>query len=280
MDLFQTSISLKSIAMTNKEILGADLLDILFENRNKAYGAYALRKNYNHRLQWALGIWLMLVLCLSLLNFSAENLDNRAYSRPDVVLQTVDLSNDRPKIPQTRQQKKLPAVARVRNTQIQIVVDNEVKRTEVPAITDLQHALTSTINQDGISPDSRTDDGNGTNVNANNGDKKNEGEPGLLSRSSEAQFPGGKEAFVKFLTRNLVTPAELEVGEKKTVLVRFMVDTDGSISKIEILQSDGENYTKEVIRVLNKMPKWIPATQNGLKCATWFSQPVTFIGVE
>ena len=92
--------------MTNKEILGADLLDILFENRNKAYGAYALRKNYNHRLQWALGIWLMLVLCLSLLNFSAENLDNRAHSRPDVVLQTVDLSNDKPKIPQTPQQKK------------------------------------------------------------------------------------------------------------------------------------------------------------------------------
>ena len=54
--------------MTNKEILQADLLDILFENRNKAYGAYALRKNYNHRLQWALGISLSLVLFLSMLD--------------------------------------------------------------------------------------------------------------------------------------------------------------------------------------------------------------------
>ena len=50
--------------MTNNEILYADLLDILFENRNKAYGAYALRKNYNHRLQWALGISLSLVFLL------------------------------------------------------------------------------------------------------------------------------------------------------------------------------------------------------------------------
>jgi protein TonB len=55
--------------MTNKEILQADLLDILFENRNKAYGAYALRKNYNHRLQWALGISLSLTLFLVTIGF-------------------------------------------------------------------------------------------------------------------------------------------------------------------------------------------------------------------
>ena len=97
---------------------------------------------------------------------------------------------------------------------------------------------------------------------------------------SDAQFPGGKEAFAKFLTKYLITPGELEAGEKKTVLVRFMVDADGTISKTEILQSDGEDYSREVIRVLAKMPKWIPAMQNGTKVATWFTQPVSFIGVE
>src|SRR5689334_11761162 len=60
----------KSIAMTNKEILHADLLDILFENRNKAYGAYALRRNYNHRLQWAIGTSLGIALILSILGYS------------------------------------------------------------------------------------------------------------------------------------------------------------------------------------------------------------------
>ena len=59
----------KSIAMTNKEILQANLLDILFENRNKAYGAYALRRNYNHRLQWALGISLSFVLSFIIFAF-------------------------------------------------------------------------------------------------------------------------------------------------------------------------------------------------------------------
>ena len=97
---------------------------------------------------------------------------------------------------------------------------------------------------------------------------------------SDAQYPGGKEAFAKFLTKYLITPGELEAGEKKTVLVRFMVDADGTISKTEVLQSDGEDYSREVIRVLAKMPKWIPAMQNGTKVATWFTQPVSFIGVE
>jgi protein TonB len=46
------------------------------------------------------------------------------------------------------------------------------------------------------------------------------------------------------------------------------------------IESDGEDYRREVKRVLAKMPKWIPAIQNGTKVATWFTQPVSFIGVE
>jgi protein TonB len=59
-----------------------------------------------------------------------------------------------------------------------------------------------------------------------------------------------------------------------------MVDGDGSISKTEIVQSGGDLFDREVIRVLNKMPKWIPAMQNGTKVTTWFTQPVSFIGIE
>src|SRR5438552_17938481 len=89
MDLFQTSISLKSIAMTNKEILGADLLDILFENRNKAYGAYPLRKNYNHRLLQALGISFGLAGILLIINATREEANRNAFVvRPDVTLMT------------------------------------------------------------------------------------------------------------------------------------------------------------------------------------------------
>lgn len=82
------------------------------------------------------------------------------------------------------------------------------------------------------------------------------------------------------MTKYIVTPDDLEAGEKKVVVVRFMVDVDGSITRMEIVQTDGEKYSREVMRVLNKMPRWIPAEQNGLQVATWFEQPVTFIGIE
>jgi len=64
------------------------------------------------------------------------------------------------------------------------------------------------------------------------------------------------------------------------MLVRSMVDADGTISKIEVLQSDGDDFRKEVMGVLLEMLKWVPAMQNGRKVATWFTQPVSFIGVE
>ena len=164
---------------------------------------------------------------------------------------------------------------------IQIVPDDHVPKPEVPTLTDLSKAMTSASNVNGISRDSGRVISPSTNGSGNSGAIKPEvSQAEFQPMSSDAQFPGGKEAFAKFLTRYLITPGDLEAGEKKLVLVRFMVDVDGSISKMQIIQSDGEEYSKEVMRVLGKMPKWIPAMQNGAKVATWFSQPVSFIGIE
>jgi protein TonB len=96
----------------------------------------------------------------------------------------------------------------------------------------------------------------------------------------EPEFPGGMQAWVTFLNRNLRVPEELEAGEKKTVLIRFLVDIDGSVNGFEVVQSGGRAYDQEVIRVLKKMPKWKPAIQNNLPVVRNFTQPVTFMGVD
>src|SRR4051812_21454109 len=70
MDFLPPGISYKSIAMTNNEILKADLLDIIFEHRNKSYGAYTLRRYYNNRLMTSLGIALSAVALLFLISFT------------------------------------------------------------------------------------------------------------------------------------------------------------------------------------------------------------------
>jgi protein TonB len=83
----------------------------------------------------------------------------------------------------------------------------------------------------------------------------------LVERKPE--FPGGAQAWIAFLNKHLQAPDELNAGERKTTLVRFLVSEDGSIMSFEILQSAGSAFDNEVIRVLKKMPKWKPAVQKG-----------------
>ena len=95
-----------------------------------------------------------------------------------------------------------------------------------------------------------------------------------------AEFPGGQSAWMAFLSKHLRTPDELNAGEKRTVLVRFTVSAEGSISNFEIIRSGGDAFDNEVVRVLKKMPKWKPAFQNGHNVSVIFTQPVTFMAFE
>jgi periplasmic protein TonB len=263
--------------MTNKEILQADLLDILFEHRNKAYGAYALRRNYNDRLQWALGISLGALLIFILTLNQKANSSRSLIESHDVTLQPfVPATPKPPGQPMLRVEPQ--RAQRQYTSQLRIVPDNQ--QPNMPDQHELQNAQISTHTIEGLPTDGAVTESTVTNSQGNVEANNATAVPERIFSSSDAQFPGGIESFKKYLTRNLITPDDLQVGEKKTVLIRFKVDVDGSISSAQILTSGGEKYDREVLRVLNKMPKWVPATQNGVKVATWFTQLVSFIGVE
>jgi len=264
--------------MTNKEILHADVLDILFENRNKAYGAYALRRNYNQRLQWALGISLSIVLFLLMFDLSSvKNSDHSIDRKKEINLSTVDLpETKKPDLPKPKVEP--PRKQIIYTDQIKIV-PNTVKA-EMPDMTAISTADISDKMVDGTPSSDTVQTKKQGDVQQPGPDRKDNNGENILPKNSDAEYPGGVAALTRFLTKYLKTPGDLADGEKKIVLVRFMVDADGAISKTEIVQSDGDEYSKEVVRVLAKMPKWIPATQNGIKVATWFTQPVSFIGVE
>jgi periplasmic protein TonB len=105
-------------------------------------------------------------------------------------------------------------------------------------------------------------------------------EPPFLPEQAQPEFPGGPEALMRFLSRHLNTPEELESGQKKMVRARFKVDRDGTISLVEIEQSAGNSFDKEVIRVCKKMPRWKPAVQNGVPVPISYVLPVTFLGID
>ena len=93
-------------------------------------------------------------------------------------------------------------------------------------------------------------------------------------------FPGGKQVWVSFLNRNVKPVSDLKNGEKKTAIVQFQVTEDGSITDFLIRQSAGVAFDNELLRMLQRMPKWKPALQNGKKVATTVTQPVSFLNED
>jgi len=262
--------------MTSNEILKADVLDILFDTRNKQYGAYALRKNYNSRLSIALGISLSTILFVFfLVKIDRSPKFETVKHDSEILVKTIHIPREEKVI--VPAVKKFP-VHEFRQKQFTKMVIVDKKNVEPLAdIRDLDSnvisnrtvngpALTSAmpiINEQVVSVEKET---------------KTVAKEAPVQR--EPEFPGGQEAWISFLRKNLNSPQELEPGDKKMVSIRFQVSPEGAVTNFEIIQSAGKVFDNEVIRVLKKMPKWKPAIQNGEPVARAFSQPVTFVGIE
>jgi periplasmic protein TonB len=261
--------------MTSFEILKADVLDILFEHRNKAYGAYALRKHYNQRLAFSLGLAMSTILLLFLFNGIEKEKDASGFATRDVNLKSLTPEIKQPELPRP----KLPSAAPMAQKKFvdQFHITNKDIQQDIPDLSDLGHFVPGEADAAGET---------GAVQSAGAGNSGGTEPPAATPPLKEAplqrepEFPGGMQAWVNFLNRNLRVPDDLEAGEKKTVLIRFLVDIDGSVNGFEVVQSGGRAYDQEVIRVLKKMPKWKPAIQNNLPVVRNFTQPVTFMGVD
>lgn len=267
--------------MTNKEILNADLLDILFEHRNKSYGAYALRKQYHHRLGIALGLAMSTALLFFLLTSLGNKNDpnENPFKKDDIVQLTAVVLPEEPEEPEPEQetQPQPENIAQADHQPIIVVPDHEAD----PLIADIDLIERSVISNttiagnpaDGIFKPSPVTSGNGDSAAVKTTPQKE-----FIKEERNASFPGGAESWMNFLKRFLQTPDELEPGERKEVRVKFQIDADGTLSGFEIVQSGGREFDKEVLRVMKKMPKWEPAVQNGKNVPVTFTQPVTFVG--
>ena len=267
--------------MTSNEIIKADILDILFDNRNKQYGAYALRKTYNSRMGVALGVSLSTILLLFFL-MQINKSSRRPIipgGREQVTLTTMELPKEikkpHPIIPKKAEVQ--PQVKTEKLTTIDITDDKLVKD-DIPDLRDLMNSNISNEKREGDDAD------NTVKPKEQVIPKEIKEDPKPLMTEmpvqKEPEFPGGQAAWLNFLQKYLIAPDELEPGEKRNVQIRFQVSAEGVVTNFEIVQSAGSAFDNEVIRVLRKMPKWKPAIQNGQPVARAFTQPVTFMGVE
>jgi protein TonB len=272
--------------MEADKILSANVLDILFEKRNKDYGAYQLRKTYNKRITKALLITFSVALLALLGSFLVNKVNASAVKAKKTEMNLIELKDEDKKIepPPLPPPVEPPRVEMKQFTPPVIKKDEEVKQEEKPPEQkDLDDVKIDVQNQDGIKDETPTvtDLNNGKDIVEQ---KKEDDDTHYFEKVEiEASFPGGFAQWKKFLEKNLRADVPSENGAPAgsyTVLVRFGVDREGNISDVKALTSLGYGLEEEAVRVIMKGPKWTPGNQNGRAVNSYHTQPISFLITE
>ena len=278
--------------MDVNKILSTDLLDLIFEGRNKEYGAYELRKQYNRRLTKALVITFGSLILIFLTSFLVNVAKEMNKGKVDVQeVQLADIKQEEknePPPPPPPKPPEPPKVEMAKFTPPKVVKDEDVKEEEKPPEVDkLEDTKIGTSNQEGIK-----DEGivappvqEGGVVEA----PKTDDEDKVFQKVEiDAEFPGGNSAWTKYVTREIERNMDelQEDGKSGTVVVLFIVDKEGAVSDVRALPCSeagvasclgpGTKLAEVAVSAIKKGPRWKPAVQNGRNVKAYRRQPVTF----
>ena len=275
--------------MDVNKIQSADILDIIFDGRNKEYGAYELRKTYNSRMTKAL-VGTVLILLLAVLgNILANTVgkESKELIVQDVSLENVQQEEKKPEPPPPPPPPKQepPKVEITKFTPPKIVKDEEVKEEdEIKEVEKLEDTKIGTINQEGAKDEGIVAPPVESGTGVVEAPKKEEDYDKIFTVVQiPAEFPGGLPAWAKYLERNLNRDLPVENGAppgKYTVVVSFIVAKDGAISDVVAENDPGHGTKAEAVRVITRGPKWKPAVQNGRNVIYRHKQSITFMVSE
>lgn len=274
--------------MSKIDLISSDWVDLVFEGRNKAYGAYRLRKSTTKRNILAM-VAVVLLLIVAFIILTVKNFVDEQRAKV-AMTQVAELTNyDQPKKKAEVKQKKVEVepervVERVKSsikfTAPVIKKDEEVKPDEELKT---QDELMSTKTAIGTFDVKGNDDANGEILKAK--DVIAEPEPPKHEEENKVfdiveqqpLFPGGPTALMKYLSENTKYPVVAqENGVQGRVTVQFVVEKDGSISDVHVLRGVDPSLDKEAVRVVKSMPRWTPGKQNGITVRVNYRVPVLF----
>ncbi len=274
--------------MAKIDLTSNEWVDMVFEGRNQAYGAYKLRKNTSRRNILAIIIMLIAAAIIATIlgiNTIIENQRKRA-----AITQVTEVSAlNQPKKEAKVQQKKIQVepekvVERVKSS-IKFVApvikkDNEVKPEEELKT---QDEILNSKTDIGSFTVQGNDDKNGEILKAKETiaqpePPKHEEENAVFDIVEQMPlFPGGNAALMKYLNDNIRYPVVAqENGVQGRVVVSFVVEKNGSITDVKVVRSVDPSLDKEAARVVSGMPNWTPGKQNGSNVRVKYNVPVTF----
>jgi len=236
------------------DLLKNQWLDIVFEGRNKIYGAYDLRKTNGKTTTKSLIIggiiFVFLVSIPVLANLIPDSSDDATL---DQKITTVKLP------PKEKPKENLPPPPPP-PPKVEEIKDKKIGAETIKGDPDAELTVEPVGNgpKDVVEEDNEIYNTAGIEV--------------------KPDFPGGIEKFYKFVAKNYQTPEE--EGLKGKVFVSFVVEKDGSLTDIKVIRDIGFGTGKEAIRVLKSCPKWTPGEQNGKKVRVLYSLPINIQSAE
>jgi protein TonB len=267
--------------METQSILQSDFLDILFDGKNKNYGAYDLRKTYDQRIKIALISTCTITAIIVALVISENSFGKAAAMQQVVDVQLSSIKEETKKIEPPPPQKVEKQIKTVAVTPPLIVKDNEVDPLdEVKPIEAIEDTRIGKYNQEGDPSNDIVEapiEKTGTGVKAIH--EEEETDKVFTVVQIPAEFPGGLNGWMKYLQRNLNSSLPVENGApagRYTVVVSFIVDKNGGISDVVAENDPGYGTKAEALRVITKGASWKPAIQNGRAVIYRHKQSITF----
>ncbi|MDE6271540.1 MAG: energy transducer TonB [Muribaculaceae bacterium] len=285
----------KNVDLTSKE-----WRDIVFADKNQEFGAYQLRKDSDKRHNLAalyalIGLVVIVLLIIGYSKYSDYKAEQDRLAmieeRERMQALEVDMAEEETpeeeEAPEQKMEMEMPTVpeevlATVQVTQIAIVDADKVKNEVVDMDTQKEdNTARGVVTQEG------SDDVDKFKAVQEQvvvkepepvkEEKKPEPEKIFVAVEQPAEFPGGQAAMMKWLSNNIRYPeAAQQNGISGRVVVKFIVERDGSVSSPSIVKGVDRELDQEALRVVKRMPKWQPGKNNGQPVRSYFNLPVTF----
>jgi protein TonB len=238
--------------------------EIIFENRNKNYGAYDLRKSYKTTTSLSIlgGVTIFAILTLAI-SFTPE--EGKASAGPTIV--TIEVSNAimPEKVPPPELKPPAEMINQIKNLQPVVTVDSSETSSYIPTTEEVAASAENGSVPEEVIP-------------LENPEPLVPAENKPFIRVEEMpEFPGGWQALLKYIGQNIRYPSEAQNNNiQGKVILQFVVNSDGSVDRIEVLRSVHPSLDSEAVRVVKTLPRFKPGKQGGIPVPVWYSLPVTF----
>ena len=283
--------------MSKVDLASRDWCEMVFEGRNKEYGAYRNRANKGKFQLRAIIIVILMIAAIVAFIFAKSAVEAAINKGKDIEIETTvelqELKKDEPKKeekkreePKLEYEKPLEKVA-VKSS-IQFTVPKIVDDAHVDHSKELKTQDELTKSKFAIASQDYINETGGTGINIDDLKENQQAggtsvppkEPEVVDNAIvevPATYPGGEAALLSFVSKNLVYPAIAQEQELQgTVILRFKVDVDGSVSAVKIEKSLSRECDEAAADVVRKLKRFVPAKQQGHPVPVWFRLPIRF----